>query len=60
MSTRRKLRSEGACQPINNIFKSTHFKEAMPASVYAKVTKTPMINCERIRDMKLEPGPDHT
>lgn len=32
----------------------------MPASVYAKVTKTPMVNCERIRDMKFEPGADHT
>lgn len=45
---------------MDNIFKNPHFKDTVPANVYAKVIKTPMVNCDRIRDLKLEPGADHT
>lgn len=58
MSERRKLRSEGACQPLENIFKNEHYREILPPVVYAKITKTPTVNCDRIKDLKFDPTPN--
>lgn len=59
MSEGRRLRSIAACQPLDNIFKDPQYREILPPQIYNKVIKTPSINCEKIKGLKLEPGADH-
>lgn len=59
MAERRRLRSGGACQPLENIFRNEHYRSILPPHIYAKITNTPSINCDKIRDLKIEQLADH-
>lgn len=59
MTEKRRLRSGGACNPLENIFKNDHYRDILPPAIYARVTNTPTINCDKIKNLKIEANSDH-